>query len=475
MLLRDAWLITMNPQRQVLEHTSVLISGGRIVAIGTFDALSAENGDAEVIDCSHKVVMPGLVDLHGYLGGGIFRNVAEDFFDAVRYRNAQEFTFTRALDEEWWAVEAQMCALERLKLGTTFMFSMLGTSAARTDSLSYARIASRELDRVGLRSRIGIGPARPPWPRTVSDWDGEKHTDRQVTFEEVIANCDTLLADPVTGIVDYCMALSRIGNRNAQDPVWSPEQESWVYRQAEAVRDLMVRHDVGFFTHMYGNSIEFAYDEKLGLLGPKSILSHCTDISPRSIEILRETGSNAAHHPRTGRIYSNPGRCPLPEMIEAGVNVGLGCDNPTNHDCDIFADMKAAMYLQRVELKDPELIPAGKALEMATIDGYKALGLDHELGSIEVGKRADLITVDINQPYFYPLDMIVHRIVNQANGRDVADVIVDGRLVMRDRKILTIDEQAVLESSQVMYRRFLDRTGLAPFAEVPSRFWGVAR
>jgi hypothetical protein len=368
-----------------------------------------------------------------------------------------------------------MCAAERLKLGTTCMFSMLGTSAARTDNLSFARIASEELGRAGLRSRIGLGPARPPWPRLFSEWKDGRRTDREVSFDEVIANCDTLLSDPVTGIADYCLALSRIGNRNEHDPVWSSEQEKWVYRQAEAVRDLMERHGVGFFTHMYGNSIEFTHDEKLGLLGPKTILSHCTDISERSIAIMRETGTHGAHHPRTGRIYSHPGRIPLPEMIEAGVNVGLGCDNPANHDCDIFADMKAAMYLQRVQLKEPDVIPAGKALEMATIDGYRALGLDHELGSIEVGKRADVITVDLRQPWFYPLDMIVHRLVYNASGRDVQDVIVDGRMVMRDRRLLTVDEEALLDASQATYHRFLERTGLAPFAETTSRFWGVAR
>jgi len=475
LILKDGWLVTMDPDRRVLEGMSVLVENGRIEAIADFSLLCEWNPGAEIIDCRRKAVLPGLCDLHGYLGGGIFRSVGEDFYDAVRYRNAQEFAFTRALDEDWWRVEARMCAVERLKLGTTFMFSMLGTSAARTDDLSFARIASEELNRAGLRSRIGIGPARPPWPRQFSLWRDGRRIDREVPFEDVIANCDTLLSDPVTGIVDYCLALSRIGNRNAHDPVWSEDQQKWVYRQAEAVRDLMQRHDVGFFTHMYGNSIEFTHDEKLGLLGPKTILSHCTDISERSIGIMRETGTHGAHHPRTGRIYSHPGRIPLPEMIEAGVNVGLGCDNPANHDCDLFSDMREAMYLQRVLLREPDVIPPGKALEMATIDGYRALGLDRELGSIEPGKRADLITVDLRQPYFYPLDMLVHRLVYNASGRDVADVLVDGRPVMRNRKLLTIDEDALLDDTQATYRRFLDRTGFAPFAETTARFWGAAR
>jgi 5-methylthioadenosine/S-adenosylhomocysteine deaminase len=300
-----------------------------------------------------------------------------------------------------------------------------------------------------------------------------------VAFEQVIENCDRILSRHRTDpgkIVDYCVALSRLGNRNPHDPVWSPERESWVRRQAEAVRDLMRKHDVGFWTHMYGNAVEYAHDEKLDLLGPKTILSHCTDISERAIGIMAETGTHAAHHPRANRIYSYPGRCPVPELIDAGVTVGLGADAPPpNRNCDIFLDMKAAMRLQRVHFKDPLIMPPGKLLEMATIDGYRALGLDNELGSIEVGKKADLITIDLFQPHLYPINMPVHRVVYEATGQDVRDVIVDGRLVMQGRKVVTVDEAQALEEADAMNREVIERAGLQPFTEIPERFWGVSR
>ena len=143
-----------------------------------------------------------------------------------------------ATDEEWWEVEAQLCALERLKLGTTCMYSMMGGNGTRTDDVVFAQTAARELERIGLRTRIGVGPARPPWPRTYTYWRGGVRTERQVPFDEVIANCDRLLAENrqrAGGIVDYGVALSRIGNRNEHDPVWDPEKERWIRRQAEAV------------------------------------------------------------------------------------------------------------------------------------------------------------------------------------------------------------------------------------------------
>jgi cytosine/adenosine deaminase-related metal-dependent hydrolase len=355
------------------------------------------------------------------------------------------------------------------------MFSMMGGNGTRTDDPVFTQVAARGLGQVGLRSRIGIGPARPPWPRTYTRWNGNSKADREVPFEEVIDNCDRLLAGPrdSSGLVEYGLALSRFGNRNAHDPVWSPEREAWVYRQAEAMRALMQKHKVTFWTHAYGNAIEFAYDEKLGLLGPDTILSHCTDLPARAISILKETGTSVGHQPRIGRVIKH--HCPVVEMIEAGVAVGLGTDAPSTNAADLFLDMRAAMLLQRVRFKDPDILPPGKALEMATIDGAKALGLDKEIGSIEIGKKADIITIDMRQPHLYPPDMVELRVVTNANGKDVNDVVVDGRIVMRDRKVLTVDEGAVLDQGYATYRRTIERGGLQKYAAVRQGFWNTAR
>jgi cytosine/adenosine deaminase-related metal-dependent hydrolase len=477
LLLHNGLVISMDRGRSILEGTSVAIDGGRIVEVGPAAALQARHTGARYIDCTRKAVLPGMVDLHGYLGGSLLKSVGLSLDGAAR-RKMLDSVLPHATDEEWWEVDAQLCALERLKLGTTCMFSMMGGNGTRTDDTAFAHAAAAQLARIGLRTRIGVGPARPPWPRAYSYWRGGSKTERLVGFDEVMANCDRLLSENrqnPRGIVDYCLALSRIGNRNEHDPAWDPDKEQWIRRQAEAICDLMRRHDVGFWTHMYGNSIEYAHDEKLGLLGPRSILSHCTGISERAIAIMRETGAHAAHHPRAGRIYSYPGRCPVPELIEAGVTVGLGADTPATHNCDIFLDIKAAIDQQRIHFKDPLLLPPGKALEMATIDGCRALGLAHDLGSVEVGKQADLITVNLAQPHLSPADMPVYRLVYHATGHDVSDVVVAGRLIMEDRRILTVNEEEVLDRVERVYRRFMERAGLTTLARPTERFWGAAR
>jgi cytosine/adenosine deaminase-related metal-dependent hydrolase len=477
-LIHDGIVITMDPHRRVLENTSIAIADGRILEVGAASELEPRHRSAKRIDARRKVVLPGMVDLHAHMGGGLVKTIGEGL-DATRWRNMFEFIVSHATDHEWWRVETRINALERLKFGVTCIYTQLGGNGTRTDETSLTKLVADELEAIGLRARIGLAPARPPWPRPYSYWSNGKRTQKLVSFEEVMEVCDAILTrhrNQPSNLVDYCVALSRLGNQNPHDPMWSPDRETWVRRQAEAMRDLMKRHHVGFWTHMYGNAIEYAHDQRLELLGPNTIISHCTDISQRSIDILRETGTSVAHHPRAARIYTFPGRCPVPELIEAGVAVGLGADGPPpNRNCDIFLDMKAAMRLQRVHFKDPDVMPAGKLLEMATIDAYKALRLDHELGSIEVGKKADIITVDLYQPHLYPINMPVHRVVYEATGQDVRDVIVDGRLVMEGRKLLTIDEGQVLDESAEMNRKMIERAGLAPFAAIPERFWGVAR
>lgn len=477
LLFHDATVATMDASRSVLEHTSVAVRDGRICEVGPAKDLRARYADAKIIDCARKAVLPGLVDLHGYIGGSLLRSLGQNLGGGAR-RNMLEDLLTNATDEAWWEADAQLNALERLKMGTTCMFSMMGGNGTRTDDVVFAQIAARELERIGLRTRIGLGPARPPWPRNFTYWRDGTKAERAVSFEQVIDNCDRLLAEQANtpgGIVDYGVALSRIGNRNEHDPVWSPEREQWVQRQAEAVRHLKEKHRVTFWTHMYGNSIEYAHDEKLGLLGPDCVYSHCTGISERAIGIMRDTGTHAAHHPRAARIYTYPGRAPVPELIDAGVNVALGSDSPSTHNCDLFLDMKAAIDQQRIHFKNADVLPPGKALEMATIDGYKALGLDHELGSVEVGKQADLITVNLFQPHLYPSDMLIYRLVYNATGSDVSDVCVAGKLVMEARTLLTVDEATTLEHVQDVYERFVERAGLTKMRKNPERFWGVSR
>jgi cytosine/adenosine deaminase-related metal-dependent hydrolase len=170
------------------------------------------------------------------------------------------------------------------------------------------------------------------------------------------------------------------------------------------------------------------------------------------------------------------GRCPVPELIDAGVTVALGSDAASpDRSYDMFRHMFQCMRYHRRHFRDPSYMPAGKVLEMATIDGARALGLESEIGSLEVGKKADVILVDMFKPHLFPLNMPVHRIAYFANGSDVDTVIVDGQVVMEHRRVLTVDEAAVLELAQEETVAMLNRTQQWDALELAERFWGHSR
>ena len=191
LLFHDATVITMDRERRVLDRTSVAVRDGCIAEVGPAPELKNKYAAATVIDCRHKALLPGLVDLHGYLGGSLLKSAGQNLNGGER-RTMLENLLPDFTDEAWWEADAQLNALERLKMGTTCMFSMMGGNGTRTDDMVFAEICARELTRIGLRTRIGVGPARPPWPRKFTYWRGGVRSERAVSFDEVMDNCDQI-------------------------------------------------------------------------------------------------------------------------------------------------------------------------------------------------------------------------------------------------------------------------------------------
>jgi len=204
--------------------------------------------------------------------------------------------------------------------------------------------------------------------------------------------------------------------------------------------------------------VEFVHS--LGLTGSNVVLVHVIWVDRDEIKILAETGTSVSHNPSSNAKLGS-GVAPISEMIRSGVNVTLGTDGgPSNNSYDLVREMKIAILLQSVSHMDPSIIRAENLLEMATINGAKALMIDHMVGSIEVGKKADIIVVDGFKPHMRPLNNPVSHMVYAASGSDVKHTIVDGKLVMYNREILTFDEHKVLENAEKMAYRLYERSGV---------------
>jgi cytosine/adenosine deaminase-related metal-dependent hydrolase len=217
-------------------------------------------------------------------------------------------------------------------------------------------------------------------------------------------------------------------------------------------------------------TVRAAYDN--GFLGSDALLSHCVDITSDEIALLAETGTKVVHNPTA--LVSLLGRCPVPELKAAGVTVAVGSDAASpDRGHDMFRHALEAMRIQRRHKRNLNMIPPGEALEMITIDAARALGAEREIGSIEVGKKADIITIGHARPHLAPLNMPVHRLVHYANASDVDNVVVDGRVLMRDRRSLLVDEPAILDAAERECARALERSGLRHMLSGTTPLWGA--
>jgi len=203
-----------------------------------------------------------------------------------------------------------------------------------------------------------------------------------------------------------------------------------------------------------------SYCESVGLLSPSTVLAHMVHLDDFDIQRLSASGTHVAHCPTSNAKLAS-GICRVPDLQKANVNISLGTDGaPCNNTCDLLQEMKLAAIIHKSTSYDPTAIPAESVLEMATINGAKALGLDDRIGSLEIGKKADFVAIDMRGIHSQPWFNAVSAIVYTATGRDVDVVVVDGRMLVKDGELLTMDETEIVEEAKKRSREVVERAGL---------------
>jgi cytosine/adenosine deaminase-related metal-dependent hydrolase len=473
-LISDATVITMDADRRVIDRAAVAVAGDRIVEIGPSDELMERHQAVRRIDGSGMVVMPGLIDCHAHAGHGLVKTMGGDH--GPTWYDACETIYTTGSSADFWRAEAHLSALERVKCGVTCGVSLLGGGAdiMRTDEEIYGDRHCQAVSEVGIRSVLAVGPCRPPFPRRFTRWQGDTATPLTITFADQLQCCDALIErwhGASEGRIEIAMNLPVF--RKADIDV-GPAALAELVDQSTAARDLGRERGVRLTQdgHRDG-SIEIA-DRLFDLLGPDLYLSHCIDMTDHEIARCRETGTKIVHNPSA--VAAIVGRCPVPELIEAGVTVAIGSDGAApNRSLDLIRQMFQCMHYHRTYFKDPRYMPPGKVMEMVTIDAAKVLGLEEEIGSLEVGKKADIILIDMAKPHLYPPNMPLYRIPYFANGADVDTVIVDGRVLMEGRAVKTVDEATLLAAAARETEIMIERSGLEALLETPEGFWRGAK
>ena len=438
-IIKNGCVVTMNDAGDVLFDGAVVLEGDRITDVGpTADVLARQSADgARVIDASGKAVLPGLVDLHYHtaLGKGW-----SDHLPLWEYLETCWYPIIRALDYEaaYWAALASYS--ESIKCGVTTVNDMYRKLNALADAA----------EEIGIRAVLSNDVAD-------AEHDLDTLDDNKAAFEAKHGAGD--------GRVEVYIGIE-----------WLPLASEELLRDARVLAD-----ELGTGIHIHLNEsltevenskqrfgrrpTEVAYDA--GILGRNCIAAHCVWLSDAEIALMRETGTQISHNPSSNAKLGN-GIARLPEMLSAGLNVGIGHDAAEcNNSRDLFEVMKFASLMHRASRVDASLQQAPDVVRMATRNGADALG--HETGRLAAGRKADVILVNLKSQMFTPLmpgnaDHLFSHLVFAANGSCVDTTIIDGKIVMEDRRLTTVDEQKVLREANDAFRRVLDRMVVPPSA-----------
>jgi len=449
-LIQDAIIVTMDPHRRMIEGGSILVEGDRITEVRGPAGGRPEKAE-ERISAKGMAVIPGLIDTHLHLAQSLLRGCADDL-SLVEWLRQRVWPIQGTFTEEDGRMSAELSMLEMIRSGTTSFVGVDVVSRYGFDGIAESVV------KAGMRGVLA---------KTIMDSPGygRKGTIMPAGLVEEREDCIREAKSMVKkwsaskgGLVRAWLAPRSLGgcSRELYEEVADLAGE-WKTRVTMHLAE--VKEDVRYAKQNFGMT-PFEFIESVGLAGPGSLFAHMVWLTDSDVRRVAETKANVAHCPSSNLKLAS-GIPKVPELLDAGANVGLGCDGaPCNNSYDMIREMKIAAVVQKARLLDPLTMPAATVMEMATVRGAKAMGMDSETGSIEVGKKADLVFIDLKKPHLTPFRNIVSNIVYSAMGSDVDTVMVDGKLLLRHGKSLTLDEERIMGEAQRRQDELISRSGV---------------
>jgi cytosine/adenosine deaminase-related metal-dependent hydrolase len=441
----------MDPRHRLIEGGSILVEEGRIAGVGEPGSIPGGRRAEFRVSAKGMAVIPGLIDTHVHLAQGLLRGCADDL-SLVDWLRKRVWPLQGSFTEADGRVSAEISLLEMLKSGTTSFVGVDVVSRYGFDGIA------NTVARAGMRGALA---------KTIMDSPGYG-TKRSIMPEGLVEDKAACMREAKSmiqkwnkargGLVKTWIAPRSLGG--CSEELYREVAELAQEHETRVTMHLAeVKEDVEYAKENFGLT-PFGFIEKVGLAGPNSLFAHMVWLNDRDIGRVASSRSNVAHCPSSNLKLAS-GIPKVPEMIEAGANVGLGCDGaPCNNSYDMVREMKIAAVIQKARLLDPRSMPATMVLEMATINGARAMGMQREVGSIEVGKRADLALINLNKPHLVPYRDIVSNIVYSAMGSDVDTLLVDGNILLRGGKALTLDEEKIMNEAQKHQDELISRSGV---------------
>ncbi len=424
-LFTNAHVLTMDGQMNQFNPGAVAINGDSVVAVGFEGEIQKEYSGTETIDCNGRVLMPGMVNAHTHVPMTLLRGIADDLRLDVW------------LQGYLWPVEREFVSPEFVRLGTSIACAELIRSGVTTfnDMYFYEDDVATATAQSGMRGVCGQSILKFPTPDAASYEDAmEKARDYIKKWKG-----HPLIVPSIAPHAPYTTTADILRETAELAKEFDVPLHIHIAETALEVENMRNEHGIPVIP----------YVKKQGLLEAKVIAAHCVHIDAGEIRTLHHAGAGVSHNPSSNLKLAS-GFAPVTKMLELGLNVGIGTDGPaSNNDLDMFEEVRLAAFVAKAVTNDPTSLPASQALLMATRLGAQALHIGHLTGSVETGKRADLILVDVtplhNSPSFRrAADNTYAQIVYASKSTDVSDVMVNGKWVMRDRKLLTINEDELL-------------------------------
>ena len=427
-LIHPGWIVPIIPEGDVLTGFSIALKDKKIVAIvPTEETASMEAIDVHTLP--EHVLMPGLINCHGHAAMSLLRGYADDH------------ALTPWLEQHIWPAEAAHVSEDFVRDGATLaMVEMLrsGTTCF-SDMYLFPEITAKIASDLGMRCQIALPVIDAPsvWANSADQY-----------IEKGLAVLDEVKHSDITSVV------------------FGPHAPHTVSQDSlRKIATLSAELDIGIQIHLHETAAEVLAAverqgerpleslNKLGLLGPKTQCVHMTSLGDQDIALLAATGAHVIHCPASNMKLAS-GNCPVSKLQRSGVNVALGTDSAaSNNSLNLFNELRMAALLAKINTADATVIPAHRALAMATINGAKAMGIDHKVGSLEVGKQADIIALDMNTPETLPLYSPASQLVYACNGSQLSHSWINGKQIVNEGEVTGLDLLALKQSIQKWQHR----------------------
>lgn len=446
-LIKNGYVISMNKNREIFKNGSVLIEDDKIKAVGKVEH-SLVNADAEIYDAQGKIILPGLVNTHIHLSQQLGRGVADDVV-LLTWLRERVWPYESSFNYEDSLISSTACCVELIKTGVTTFLEAGG---------QYVDAMAEAVEKCGLRaclskSTMDEGEGLPKaWQKTAQE---------ELDFQEELFKKYNDTAD---GRIKIWFGLRTIFN-NSDELIKGTKTLADKYNTGIHMHVLEVKEEMDYTRATRGETT-VEHMNRLGALGPNLVAAHTVWLTEREIDLFRLYDVKVSHNPGAA-MKVVLGFAKIPEMLEKGIAVSIGTDGaPSNNRMDMMRDMYLTSLIHKGRTLNPKTVSAEQVLEMATINGARCALMEKEIGSLEVGKKADLIILNPDTIHSLPVIDPVANIVYAMSSENVESNMCNGKWLMKNREILFLDEKDLLEKVKIQNKKVMDKAGIV----IPDRF-----